>query len=263
MISAKTSACIDLLREYQHKGRGGLGKCDVCKVDRSGTTGRQAAERTCHHNVLWNGHDTDAEDLTCSRQDLLLTRYSLHAAGRLSLLGLGWGLSGAGVEQPGSVPRPVELDVDVGVPGVVVVHSHTSRHPTHTRGRGAKSNGNNSRSGSLWECPQFAAKFRDAQIALRTWILLSSFSHATRVRAADLTIKSLFQLVCEIFGGLGGQGERMGGRGTHPDSPPAETRLIAPNVAGSADCAAQMEKAFKSSRRLELAENGGMTTRKK
>ncbi|KAJ7271773.1 hypothetical protein C8J57DRAFT_1226346 [Mycena rebaudengoi] len=122
------------------------------------------------------------------------------------------------------------------------------------------------RTRAQWECPQFTAKFRDAQIALHTWILLSSFSHATRA-----TTKSLFQLVCEIFGELGGQGERMGGRGAHPDSPPVETRLIAPNVAGSADSevkswgalgstvtgTAQMEKEFKSSKQLELAENGG------
>ncbi|KAJ7248338.1 hypothetical protein C8J57DRAFT_1231933 [Mycena rebaudengoi] len=112
---------------------------------------------------------------------------------------------------------------------------------------------------------------------------------ATTRALTTFTTKSLFQVVCEIFGGLGGQGERMGGRGTHLDSPPAETRLIAPKVAGSADgevkswgalgstatghvedkhtttarrfflraCAAQMEKEFKSSRRLELAENGG------
>ncbi|KAJ7265680.1 hypothetical protein C8J57DRAFT_1229908 [Mycena rebaudengoi] len=201
--------------------------------------GQAGAERTCHHNVLWNGHDTDAEVVSAWP---------------------GVGTVGAGVEQPGSVPRPVELDVDVGggVPGVAVVHSRTSRHHTHTRGRGAKSNGNNSRTGSL-----------------------------VGGVAALCTTKSLFQLVCEIFGGLGGQGERMGGRGAHPDSPPGETRLIAPNVAGSADgevkswgalgstvtghvedkhtttarrflraCAAQMEKESKSSRRLELAENG-------
>ncbi|KAJ7271631.1 hypothetical protein C8J57DRAFT_1226215 [Mycena rebaudengoi] len=150
MISAKTSACVDLLREYQHKGRSGLGKCDVCKVNRSGTTGRQA------RNAL--------------------------------------------------VTIPTQRSL-----------------PQSTRS------------------PSDPIQF-----------------------ACGSTTKSLFQLVCEIFGGLGSQGlgrERMGGRGAHPDSPPPETRLIAPNVAGSAD--AQMEKEFKSSRWLELAENSGTTTRKK